>query len=92
MRLNKTLRFAIAFENFSRAMGIPARDLAQMILNATASVRAYERDQNKYHEVHQHEVEMIAHTFGCEVDWPGLWPCIQKIGKTETNTRLPSPE
>lgn len=102
MRLNKTLSFAVRFARFAGDMGIPPADLAQMIAAAEAAKSAYERGNNSgcpetltrqeaIYDRRTAEIEAIATRHGCEVDWPGLWPCVQKIGQPRTNALLPSP-
>jgi hypothetical protein len=88
VRLSKPLIFAIRFAKFSVDYGIPAPDLAQMIAAANASKAAYERDDSASESRHGARVEEIATRYGCRVDWPGLWPCIEKAGLG--NTPLPS--
>lgn len=90
MRLSKPIAYAIQFARFSVEMGIPAADLGQMVAAAVASVRAYERDDSKKEHEHGEAVEKIAAMFGCEVDWPGLWPCVQKKGNPRSNQLLPA--
>lgn len=73
-------------------MGIPAPALGQMIAEAKASANAYARNDSKGEQKHGGRVEEIAAEYGCEVDWPGLWPCIQKKGDPRSNRLLPAYE
>lgn len=88
--MTNTLRFAIHFAKFSTETGIHPRDLAAMIEAAERSVTAYERNDTAHHEHHGKTVEAIAGKYGCKVDWPGLWPCVEKIGHPSSNQLLPS--
>lgn len=89
-RLNKKLSFAVQFANYSSELGIPAPDLAQMIAAAKKSANCYERNDSAGEQRWGGVVEEIAERHGCEVDWPGLWPCIQKKGDPRSNRLLPS--
>lgn len=88
--MTNQLRFAIHFAKFSAETGIHPRDLAEMIAAAEKSVAAYERNDNAAHEKHGEKVELIASRYGCKVDWPGLWPCVEKIGSPSSNQLLPA--
>lgn len=90
IRLNQTLRFAMEFSWFCKNYNIMPHELAQMIAHAERSVKAYERNDGKAHRDNQYSVESLAKMNGLEVDWPGLWPCVQIAGKPETNRTLPS--
>lgn len=87
--LTKGLAFAVHFERFSREMGIPAGDLAQMILHAKRSGHRYAANDSEGERRHGQAVEDIAAAHGCKVDWPGLWPCIERIGEPRSNQLLP---
>jgi len=90
MAINKTLRFSIQFSRFAEEFNIPPYELAQMITAANAGVKAYERDDMTAYKRHTDRVEELAKSLAYEVDWPGLWPCLQKIGDPRSNRILPS--
>ena len=90
--LNKTLAFAVHFARFAGELGIPAPDLGQMIAAAKAGANAYARNDDKAYQRHTAKVEEIAKLHGCKVDWPGLWPCIQKGDDARSNQLLPAYE
>ena len=92
MRFPSKLRFALQFAHFCDRMSIKPGDLALMIYHARASAFAYAQNNNQQHRKHQDEFEKVASRCGLEVDWPGLWPCIQKKDDPQTNTLLPSYE
>lgn len=92
MALNRTLQFAVHFARYSTDLGIPAPDLGQMIAAAKSAANAYARNDDNAYQRNTAKVEEIAKAHGCEVDWPGLWPCVQKKGQPRTNELLPSYE
>lgn len=89
--LSKNLAFAVQFSRFSDEFNIPASDLGQMIAHALKSMKAYERGDTKAEERHGDRIAEIAKFHGCKVDWPGLWPCIEREGEPRSNQLLPSP-
>ena len=85
--LNRTLEFAVVFAEFSNEQKIPANDLAQMILLARESAKAYARMDEKKEHKRAEEVEEIAKKTGHTVEWNRMWPTLVKGKKSFT---LPS--
>lgn len=92
LKTTKTMQFAIQFAWFAKEYGIEPWALAQMIMHAKRSSAAYARDDMREHRGQGDKVEELASRYGCVVDWPGLWPCVQIKGRPETNRTLPCDE
>jgi hypothetical protein len=93
IKLNSKLQFALTFAWFCRKYNIVVpNDLAQMIVYAKRSAACYARDDVKGEKKNADNLETIARLNNLEVDWPGLWPCVQIKGRPETNRTLPCDE
>lgn len=89
INLNRTIRFAVDFAFCCEKLGVKPHDMGRIVQHVRNHVKAYERDDTKRSNEAMNHAVTIAEANGCELDWPGLYPCIQKKGDPTTNRMLP---